>query len=436
MTSIELTVSAVLRRINHRIRIAPSELFRSVDCLWLILFDDSLFCPENGRRYCLEAAEVDLDDDRQLERLAEGARQLCSGIDRPIGLALPLSQFLYSHYSIQLGNEYLADRDMVHSAIALQRDILLPAFEQDFALSAAIGGAKGAAFWLPESVLGRLQSDFAGAGLELVAVLPRPLAAAPADGSTRDYAVADSDASTCSVVWTEEGVLTRVLSAFRQEFDNADIRSAWDEQTSPLLAGSTISLSSADDWLALGKMTQVPADYLLFTREFLHSVNVRNRHRRLWAGGALAAAAALFLSLPFVYQWTDAIRLERSRDAFRELARVAESYENEILDMEYEWGIVYEYPEPDVSAILTALNSVIDNSLTSFSLTDSTIEIQGFTEDPERLTRLLLEQPVFESIEQSRSISESNAGRGDRFGLRLTLSGHNYAGYSRKYDFR
>jgi hypothetical protein len=79
---------------------------------------------------------------------------------------------------------------------------------------------------------------------------------------------------------------------------------------------------------------------------------------------------------------------------------------------------------------------VISNSLTSFSLTDSQVEIQGFTQDPEQLTRLLLEQPLIDTIEQSRSISDSNSGRGDRFGLRITLSGLDFDDYSRKYDFR
>jgi hypothetical protein len=227
-----------------------------------------------------------------------------------------------------------------------------------------------------------------------------------------------------------------VLSAFRQEFDNEDIRTAWDEQAGPMLASAPIRMSANDDWLALDGIREVPADYLFFTREFQQTVSGRNRTRRIWAGSAAAAAAVLVLSLPFVYQWADAMRLEHARDAYREQARTAAAYEDEILDMEYEWGVVYEYPEPDVPAILMGLNSVIDNSLTSFSLSDSTIEIQGSTEDPEKLTKLLLEQPIFDSIEQSRSISESNTGGGDRFGLRLTLSGHDYPEYARKYDFR
>jgi hypothetical protein len=104
--------------------------------------------------------------------------------------------------------------------------------------------------------------------------------------------------------------------------------------------------------------------------------------------------------------------------------------------MEAEWGVVYEYPEADVPTILTTLNSVIRNSLTSFSLNDSVIEIQGFTRDPEQLTRLLVDMAIFERIEQSRNISQSNSASGDRFGLRLTLSGYDYAEYGRKYDFR
>jgi len=130
------------------------------------------------------------------------------------------------------------------------------------------------------------------------------------------------------------------------------------------------------------------------------------------------------------------IRLEGARDEYRSQARMAQQFLFELEDMEAEWGVVYEYPEADVPMILTSLNSVISNSLTSFSLNDSVIEIQGFTRDPEQLTRLLVDMPIFERIEQSRNISQSNSASGDRFGLRLTLSGYDYAEYGRKYDFK
>ena len=440
MKSIKFTTSSILRRINDRLRLAPSQLYEDTDCLWLVLIDGQLLCPKTRKQARLELTESELREGARLDRLAESARQLVETSERPIGLLLPLSQFLYSHYSVPLGDQFLGDGEMVRSAIALQKDILLPAFEQEFALGAAAGRSEGVAFWFPETTLRALEAAFAAAALELVAVLPRAVAAGQAAGSvdrTADsYVVADRDAASYSVLRFEGGVATEVVSAYAGEFENADIRQSWEEQTAPLLEQASVSLSSADDWLGLRDLKPGASDYLFYSRPFLKQVADRNRQRRIYAGAAAGVAAMLVLSLPFVYLWADSLRLERARDAFREQARVAERYQNEMLDLEYEWGVVYEYPEPDVAGILTGLNTVIDNSLTSFQLTNARVEIQGFTQDPEQLTRLLLQQPLFATIEQSRSISDSNTGRGDRFGLRITLADLDFAEYSRKYDFR
>jgi len=435
MRNIRLTASSLVRRINDSIRLAPSQVFQSTECVWLVLLDDSLLRPDTGGQHRLERSASEFPEEPYLDCLVAGAGELCRGDDRPAGLLLPLSRFLYSHYSIQLGEEYLNDRDMIRSSIALQKDILLPAFEQEFALAAAVGRSEGVAFWFPQSTLTGLESRFAAADLELIAILPRALAVAPEPGPATDYVVADEDASSHSLIRIEGQVATQVLSAYSEEFDNEDLRSAWEEQAAPLMAESPISMSTADDWLAFRDSKPGLPGYLLYTRSFLDKVSGRNRQRRVVAGGAAAFATAVILALPFVYQWVDTLRLERARDAYREEARVAASYQDELLDMEYEWGVVYEYPEVDAGAVLASLNTVIDNSLTSFSLGDSNVEIQGFTSDPENLTRLLVDLPLFENIEQSRSISESNSG-GDRFGLRMTVADHDYEEYFRKYEFR
>jgi hypothetical protein len=401
-----------------------------------VVFDGYLLCPETGKQARLELSEAELRAGSNLEALAQAARQLRGAGERPVGLLLPLSQFLYSHYWVPLGAEFLGDREMIRSAIALQKDILLPAFEQDFALGAAAGRADGVAFWLPERSLRGLEAAFKAAELELVASLPRALAVALQDKSTPDCVVVDRDQTSCSILKLEGGVTTRVLSACLGEFDNPDIRHAWEEQSAELLEGSPFTVASAEDWFRLGAGRLGASDYLFYAGGFLRQVADRNRQRRVSAGAAAAVAAVLVLSVPFVYVWADSLRLESARDEYRQQARVASGYQDEMLDMEYEWGVVYEYPEADVAGILTGLNTVISNSLTSFSLKDSQVEIQGFTQDPEQLTRLLLEQPLIDTIEQSRSISDSNSGRGDRFGLRITLSGLDFDDYSRKYDFR
>src|SRR5690606_8307550 len=120
---------------------------------------------------------------------------------------------------------------------------------------------------------------------------------------------------------------------------------------------------------------------------------------------------------------------ESARDAARQEARLAASYQNKILGMEAEWGVIYEYPEVDLVRVLTTLNSMMRYSLTSFQLDKSTIDIQGYVTDPEQLMRSLVAQPMFKNIEQNRSVSATNSGNA-RFGVKMTLAGSDYTEYA------
>lgn len=436
MRSIRSTASSALREINARIRTAPSQLFLAADCTWLVLIDDSLLSLATGREVKLETPPQDLGDASFLEQLAKGAQALREEAGGPIGLLLPISHFIYTHYSVQLGAEHVANRELILSAIALQKDLLLPAMDEEFALVAGAGNAAGVAFWMREDALRDVEAAFKGVGLELAAILPRTLAAAPRDAAATAYVVADEDASSRSLLKVEGRVATRLLSALEEEFANDDVANAWAEQAGPLADEAAIRLSGTDDWRRLGGVERPLTDYLFYTREFLERVEQRNQQRKAWAVGAFAMAAALVLALPLVYQWVDVLRLEGARDAARQEARAAAAYQNKILGMEAEWGVVYEYPAADVSAVLTTMNSMIRNSLTSFAFDGSTVEIQGSTPDPEQLTKLLVAAPMFEDIEQTRSISDSNSGSGDRFGFKMTLAGSDYEQYSSKYSFK
>src|SRR5690606_35516426 len=216
MSSIRLQVSDVVRKVNDRIRISPAQLFASTECHWLVLVDDALLSLATGREYRLENGFAGLTDDDSVADLVKGAKELGSGDERPFGLLLPQSQFVYTHYTVQLGAEHLGNRELILSAISLQKDLLLPAMEQDFALAAAAGQPSGVAFWLPQNALRKVEEAFAAADLELVAILPRALAVGPADAERKRYVVADEDASSCSLIEIDGQVATRMLGALKQ----------------------------------------------------------------------------------------------------------------------------------------------------------------------------------------------------------------------------
>lgn len=429
-------MAPVLNRINDRIQLVPQQVYGATENLWLVLREDKLLSPATGKQCHFDPGFASLGEDGAVDQLVAAVRQLAEGDDRPVCLLLPLSYFLYTHYSIQLGEEYLNDRKMVHSAINFQKDILLPAIDRDFVLAAAPGRAAGVSFWFPQAQLKAIESAADEAGIDLIGIAPRILAAVPESPVMSATVITDTDASHTSIVEVQDGVITQVLSASLKDLENEELLAAWNTRTAPLLDGVPTKMTDAEDWLRLKPAQSVLGELMFFTGTFLSSVARQNRRKRITAGVSAAIAAIMLMSVPFLYQWIDSIRIESSLEEYRSEASMAEAFQEEILDMEYEWGVVYEYPEADTAGILLALNSVINNALTSFSLSDSIVEIQGSVQDPELLIRSLVEQPLFRNIEQSRSISDSRSGSGDRFGLRITLSGPDYEEYLEKYEFK
>jgi hypothetical protein len=102
--------------------------------------------------------------------------------------------------------------------------------------------------------------------------------------------------------------------------------------------------------------------------------------------------------------------------------------------MEDEWGVIAEFPRQDVASILLTLNTLIDSSLSTFSINKGVVDITGFAQDPALLIEQLAELEDFYNVGQSRSSSGGNsAARGDRFGIRFNINGVDFPAYETKY---
>ena len=102
--------------------------------------------------------------------------------------------------------------------------------------------------------------------------------------------------------------------------------------------------------------------------------------------------------------------------------------------MEDEWGAVAGYPRQNVAKVLLTLNQSIHSSLTTFALNKGVVDLSGFAQDPALLVEQLAEREEFHEVGQSRSSSGADGGtRGDRFGIRLNLSGVDFKKYEALY---
>ncbi len=140
------------------------------------------------------------------------------------------------------------------------------------------------------------------------------------------------------------------------------------------------------------------------------------------------------LCLPFLSNWIRIAILQSQVETLRVESTEARRSQTAVYEMEEQWGAVLEYPRQDVGQILLSLNGLIENSLSSFALDKGAVDIVGFAQDPAVLIEQLAEREEFYDVGQSRSSSSGNSElMGDRFGIRMSVSGIDFPGYEAKY---
>ena len=401
-----------------------SDIFNRID-ISLLLFDNTLVNTANG-----EAEEIALIEDGSFpEAMARAARRLARGDKRNILLLLPTADFVATAYHMNLAGE-----KMIRSALELQAQSLLPAYEENLLLAVNAAQQEGVALWFNEQEANRLFRAFAHEDLFLGAIMPRSLAVLDAsdDDDLKTMLINDEEGSNISFLQVRSNAVRRLLTVNKRDLEQEVFARQWEIETSQLKGDAVRNMTSMDDWKALKRKVQPLPEY-----SFLPAGAIAEQKRISFARNSKVAMAAtavvvLLLFAPFIARWLELRGVLDDLETAQDMSAEPRALQASIFDMEEEWGALYEYPDQQVAQVLVSLNSVIQSSLTSISINKGVVDITGSTNDPAYLVELLSEREEFNNVSQSTS----TRGAGSQFGIRLNLTNVDFEDYEEKHPAR
>jgi hypothetical protein len=419
---------------------AQRQLLSSIDTT-LALHGDLLVNCANG-----ETRRLSADGEPELaRRLARAARSLLPKREQAphILLLLPPSHFIATRFKLALQGESL-----LRSALSLQAPSLLPAFDEALLLAVSGQRGEGVALWYPAAQASALYQAFAGEGLQLVALQPRVLAAA-ATLPDASGLLLDEDAQQLTLVQVQDGVVRAWHAMHRRDLADPELKSQWEAELaalgsdSPLPDAAAAQPAAVIQPLAQSWWTALRQEPAALPGYAFHPAGALERGRQLLAQQqrrrlALAAGVVVgLLILPFVSNALRIALLQREVAALQEASSEARRSQSAVYQLEEVWGPLADYPRQDVGSLLLTLNGLMEHSLTSFTLNKGVVDISGYAADPALLIEQLAELEQFHGVGQSRGTSGGgNATRGDRFGIRMQVSGVDFPAYESRYVFR
>lgn len=384
----------------------------------LVWHDDCLIDTREGR-----SQRINRLSGNEAEQLAEAAAGLLA--QRPcrgVLLLIPPARLVATPYD--LGVADLGNNSLLRSALHLQSAQLLPACDAPLLLACSGSAARGLALWIRAAEAEALHAAFAARGLPLVALMPRLLAALPS------LPLVDADAGTRTLIAGEGGRLTSWQTLAQRDLQQEDFAAQWQAACAAAGLAADKPALDASYWRSCRQVVAPQADYCFIppAAQAAGQAGARLQRRRI-AGYALAAGVAL-LALPFLVNQLRIAWLERSLEEALQASATARAAQEAVVLMEDAWAPLARFPQQDIAATLRTLDQFIDGGLSNFSVNRGAVEISGVVPDPALLVEQLAEQELFRAVVQSRSSSGSgDAARGARFGIRMQLTGTDFAAY-------
>jgi len=392
----------------------------------LVLVDQALVNTANGEYRQLPEAE----GLGRAEAIAHCAGQLLRGrTPAPaILLLLPPADFVATRFAVGVSGEKL-----LRSALTLQAHTLIPACEEPLLLGLNGGSPEGVAVWYPTRQADALFLAFQAEGLLLSALMPRVLALPQVGVPAEEQLLADEDSSHLTQLDFRAGVIKTWLSVTRSDLQQEAFAAQWQSECARLGPAPLQQAKGLAFWTAQRQTFTGNDNYCFYPvgAEKIGRELVARKQRRTVSIAAAVLVGVLFL--PFLNNWFQIMLLERSVADLREQSTAARQAQAEVYRLEEEWGAVAEYPRQNVGSVLLTLNELIDNALATFAISKGVVDITGFAQDPALLIEQLAEREEFFNVGQSRSSSGNSNERGDRFGIRFSVSGVDFPGYEEQY---
>jgi len=282
------------------------------------------------------------------------------------------------------------------------------------------------ALWFPERQLDALFTAFREAGLFLAGVAPRTVAAAV----DRDEAwLLDEDARGHTRVHWKNGAVRDWQYISHRDLRQPVFREQWQTLREAVPPEQCLALSAdaTPYQRPLSGPRDVPRDYCLHPAGARAAIRQAHRRRRQAMAGLGLAAAMLVAAVPFLLQTVQMVQLESRLSGARAAAASARQDQAEVRAFENEWGILTEFPEQQVERVLTGLQEVIrPNVLGRLELEEGYVNIEGQSEDPQRLLQELEEHALFTEVDFASATSNN------RYSIDLRLTTVDFSAY---YDW-
>lgn len=427
----------------------------------LLLFDDQMVDLHSGRSTRVSRSESDPQIIASTQgvfsatELAEAAAALLmdsAQTEKVCVLLLPPSEFYISETTLPP-----AGLDLQRSALLLQAMTVLPEFEQTLNVGFIPGQkqalpvvSSGLAAWLPTERTDSLFKAFLSKKMFLASVVPRlalfaeQLKSSLADNgmSSQPFcAIEDEDHRLTTVFQhNRHGLMTCIQSSASDRVQPELYQKFLQERSADLAGQNVLILRAAADYLRHNpfktgqlsgqsdKLANLAAagvfpEAALSARHQLEQGRLRKELLKV------GAAAVLVVSLPFVWQSFQLLRLDAELGRVQEQSLVARADQAVVRDFENNWGVFNEFPEQDVGLVLLTLQPVINPGLLSaFALDEGLLSIEGESPDPQNILEQLEQNPMFTEVDFARATNNN------RYFIDLRLSTVNFSAY-REWHF-
>ncbi len=358
-----------------------------------------------------------------------------------VQLLLPPSEFLAQ--SVQLPGVVKSD---ARAAIKLQMATRLPEQEQSLEPCLVFNPETDQqtdtlVWWMPVTKAAELFDAMATRSIFLAAIMPRPawligICLAADQSSTNVIVDCDDQMQTYIGRITQsfahgDSLQLDCLQTSLADLADAQIADTWHaELMQSGMSQPDARLNSVDDYLRFLRGHNLPVLHAgvsqgaVFPEGALAARHQLDRGKRRTLLMRAVAAAIAIVMLPGIYQSWQLSSLSAELEQLRVDAAEPRSNQAAVRDFESQWGVLTEFPDQDVIAVMLALQEVINPGvLTAFSINEGLISIEGESQDPQNVLEMLEQNPLFTEVDFARATNNN------RYFIDLRLATVNFPAY-------
>jgi hypothetical protein len=397
------------------------DLLRKTDTSFLI-FDHQLIHLESGRQRAIPGTDVSPDPKviaAISKSLLDSSKKECSAM-----LFVSPAEFVATSQSMPG-----VSKDNLASALQLQIDSILPAYDEPLSLAVNAGPVEQSdehiAIWCKSSRMDEYFEAFDAEGIFLGAIKPRILKPLKKD-SICHYL--DQDQYGATDIRVKNGVLLRWSHIEVIDFDNDAFKTQWQNLTSNADSERKKEFKAVEDYLNDDAVVYEKSAYHFFPQGALSARKKVKKGRNLLAVAGIVAICLVISAIPFLAQSIEFRNLASSLDLQRVMAFEARQDQQVVVNFENEWGVISDFPDQQIRRAMYALQNVLSpDRLSSMEITEGLIKIQGTSSEPQALLQRLEQDPIFTEVIFSRATNNS------RYYIDLRLSEVNFEAYMVRY---